>query len=99
MPNVQCPIKKRAIAMLKKMRVFKPCIVCGEQVHHNVAKRCVKCANLHKALISSAKTDLRLKNTKFKKYLKLKCGLEVLNNTFGQELFSPGKVWNSGRAV
>lgn len=79
--------------------MFKPCMDCGKTVHHNTAKRCVECANLHKAFIANKKSDLRLGKTKMKKYLKLKNGLEVLNNAFGQLMFSPDKVWNSERAV
>ena len=79
--------------------MFKPCMDCGKTVHHNRAKRCVECANLHKEFLNNKNSDLRLKKTKEKKYLRLKNGLDVLNNVFGQEMFSVGKVWNSERAV
>ena len=70
---------------------FKPCMDCGEIVHHNRAKRCVKCANLYKAKLA----DRRCLEGKKAKTLKLKNGMEVLNNCFGQVMAAQVKPWFS----
>lgn len=77
--------------MLYKMHKVIPCMDCGQPVHHNRAKRCVKCANLHKAKLA----DRRCKESNNTKILKLKNGLEVLNNCFGQVMASVEKPWFS----
>ena len=91
MLKVQCSMRERAKAMLKKMHKFISCMDCGEAVHHNRAIRCVKCANLHKAKIA----DRKCKEGKKAKVLKLKSGIEVLNNCFGQVMAAVEKSWFS----
>jgi hypothetical protein len=44
--------------------------------------RCTNCANIHKAKVA----DARCKESRTAKTLKMKNGLEILNNVFGQEI-------------
>ena len=64
---------------------MKHCIECGAKVH-NRSKRCVPCANKHKALENEAKCDRRLKVNRNTKTIIMPNGVEVLNNVFGKEI-------------
>lgn len=79
---------------------MKHCQVCGvEYSKHGPSKYCTRCANEVKALQSERKVDRRLKVTGFASVIRLRSGIEVLNNVFGKTMATADKVWNSERAV
>lgn len=77
-------LKVFIINLVKRMKI-KICECCGGNYSkHGPSRYCNACANNIKAIQGENKSDGRLKEVKYKKVLKLKSGLEVLNNCFGQ---------------